>query len=234
MDYETEIQVTTRSNAAGGKFQADLEPSHIFGIGRFANWWSERSSAKPFEIERAIKLIEAGIVAALKEGIQLNLGLAIFYPRLSGALSSRDSDPKDEGLFVRGAVKARTELTHALEKSLKPVNSLSRTRSNLHQVKDVNTEELNTIKAGHVYHGVGTSIPIVAGREDEGVWLEKKKKRDMVKRARARILESTDYGVDFVFDYTPARGRYSLVVQTRGGLSQDFKPVRAHCLVDVK
>ena len=41
------------------------------------------------------------------EGKQLDFDLVSFYPRLSGALPSRDSDPAAEGMFVRGAVKAR-------------------------------------------------------------------------------------------------------------------------------
>ena len=49
----------------------------------------------------------------LAQGNRLDFGLVSFYPRLSGALSSRDIDPEQDGLFVRGAVKATRTLMNA-------------------------------------------------------------------------------------------------------------------------
>lgn len=229
-----ELRATTRKSAASGKFQADLEPTETLDLDGFAEWWAERAYAKPFEIKRAVELVEGGVLAALKEGCKVSLGLATFYPRLSGALSARDADPETEGLFVRGAVKARTALTHAAERQLKAVNSLSRARASLYGVMDAQTHEANAILAGREYRGAGAFIHIVKGREDEGIWLEKKSKRGMQKRARARILKSSEWEVDFVFDETPPSGKYFLVVQARAGLSTDFKPVRARCEVVVR
>ena len=160
MERKKEVRVTTRKSAARGKFQADLEPIETLGLDAFAEWWSDRSFVKPFEVKRAVELVEGGVLAVLKAGCQVNLGLATFYPRLSGSLSARDADPETEERFVRGAVKARRTLTHALERHLKAVNSLS----------------------------------------------------------RARILSSSGYEIDFVFDETPPSGKYFLVVQSRAGM----------------
>lgn len=234
MERKKDLRVTTRKSATRGKFQADLEPAEVLGLDAFAEWWANRSFVKAFEIKRAVELVEGGVLAALKEGCQVNLGLAIFYPRLSGALSARDADPETEERFVRGAVKARTTLTHALERRLKAVNTLSRARASLYGATDVETGKANVISAGRTYRGAGRSIQVVEGRDDEGVWLEKKIKRGMAKRARARVLSSSDYEIDFVFDETPPSGKYYLVVQSRAGMSQDFRPVRARCEVVVK
>jgi hypothetical protein len=67
--------------------------------------------------------LEECILDALSDGYQLNFGLVSFYPRLSGALPSRDSDPAAEGLYVRGAVKARRALRDGLKEKIDAVNS---------------------------------------------------------------------------------------------------------------
>ena len=51
----------------------------------------------------ALMTIEAFIEKKLAEGYQLDLKLASFYPKLSGALSARDEDPETDGLYVQGA-----------------------------------------------------------------------------------------------------------------------------------
>lgn len=234
MERKKDLRVRTRKSATRGKFQTDLEPAETLGLDAFAEWWANRSFVKPFEVKRAVELVEGGVLAALKEGCQVNLGLATFYPRLSGALSARDADPETEERFVRGAVKARRTLTHALERHLKAVNSLARARASLYGVTDAETGKANVISAGRTCRGVGSNIQVVEGRDDEGVWLEKKMKRGMAKRARARILSSSGYEIDFVFDETPPSGKYFLVVQSRAGMPQDFRPVRARCEVVVK
>ena len=84
---------------------------------------------------------------------------------------------------------------------------------------------------------VVVSMAIVIGLFSLGVWMVKRSfrmKRGMAKRARARILSSSGYEIDFVFDETPPSGKYFLVVQSRAGMPQDFRPVRARCEVVVK
>ena len=67
MERKKELRVTTRKSATSGKFQADLEPVETLGLDAFAEWWSDRSFVKPFEVKRAVELVEGGVLAALKE-----------------------------------------------------------------------------------------------------------------------------------------------------------------------
>ena len=71
-------------------------------------------------------MLEGFILAELAKGKKIDFELVSFYPRLSGALPSRDSSPEAEGLFVRGAVKARRTLMNGLKDKLEAVNSISR------------------------------------------------------------------------------------------------------------
>jgi len=80
MERKKDLRVTTRKSATSGKFQADLEPAETLGLDAFAEWWSDRSFVKPFEVKRAVELVEGGILAALKAGCQVNLGLANSRP----------------------------------------------------------------------------------------------------------------------------------------------------------
>ena len=78
---------------------------------------------------------------------------------------------------------------------------------------------------------MGESIPVVAGREDEGVWLESKR---LGKVAKGRILESQEKAMRVVFDELPQTGKYFLVVATRCGRDATLKPVRCRAEVFVK
>ena len=233
MEKRQEIKVVTRKRPTMGKFQTELKMCDVSDEKRFAEWWSDRSTYKPLMIREMIMEIEGGILAALQHGYQVNLGLASYYPRLSGTLPKRDSDPESEGLFVRGAVKARRQLMNGLKSKLIAVNALSNVRARILGVHDVQTQRSEIIVAGHTNHMVGMCIPVVAGREDEGIWLEKKRKHGMMKVATARILESKNIEATFVFDETPPGGNYFLVVGTRCGHPEDFKVVRARCEVRV-
>ena len=97
-----------------------------------------------------------------------------FYPRLSGALSSRDSSPEAEGLYVRGAVKARRPLMNGLKDKLEAVNGLSSDHSHIFNVFDKTAKRFDVLAAGHVMSVSGYEIPVDAAKEDECVWLEKR------------------------------------------------------------
>ena len=101
------LSVTVRNRRSAKKFQADIKVSGRLGLAEIAEQWAESSAMKPVLAKTMIGSLEEFILQALAEGKQLDFGLVSFYPRLSGALLSRDSDPESEGLFVRGAVKAR-------------------------------------------------------------------------------------------------------------------------------
>lgn len=234
MNESKEIKVITRRTAREGKFQTTLELSGVMNVEQFAYWLADRSSYKPVVFKQMIMEIEEGILSALGQGCQVNLGLASFYPRLSGTLSARDIDPSAEGLFIRGAVKARRPLMNGLKKKLTPVNSLSPCRISVLGVTDMDENKAGVVTAGHKMLAVGYGFPIVAGRADEGVWLEKRKKHGTEKVAKARVLASTNSDAQFVFDKTPPSGKYFLVIGTRCGKGKDFKVVRGRCEVRVK
>ena len=233
MDKRKDIEVVTRKSARNGKFQTSVKMAGVMDSAEFAEWWADRSSSRPLVLRQMIMEIEEGILAALSQGHQVNLGLASFYPRLSGTLSKRDADPSSEGLFVRGAVKARLKLMMGLRRKLVPVNSLSSVRVSASGVVDLETDVSDIITVGHEHMVVGRGIPIVAGRDDEGVWLEKRKKHGLERVATARVLMSTSSTAKFVFDETPPRGKYFLIVGTRSGKGEDFKVIRTRCEVRV-
>ena len=233
--YKTrqELKAVTRNSSSNGKFQAQLEALDTLDAEGFAKWWAERSSFNELTILHMISTLEVGLMAALQHGCKVNLGLASFYPRLSGALPKRDSDPESEGLFVRGAVKAKRTLMNGLKKHLLAVNSLSGVKARIYHVVDLDAEKRDTIVARHLNCVRGSKIPIVAGRDDEGVWLEKKKKRGMEKVAAATVVYSDECEAKFVFDVTPRRGKYFLIVGTRCGRPEGYKVIRARYEVKV-
>ena len=121
-----------------------------------------------------------------------------------------------------------------LKRKLTPVNSLSTCRISVLGVTDMDTKTPGIVTAGHKMQVIGYGIPIVAGRADEGVWLEKRKTHGTEKVAKARVLESSNREARFVFDKTPPRGKYYLVIGTRCGKDENFKAVRGRCEVRVR
>ena len=117
------LSVTVRNRKSALKFQADIKVSGRMGINEIVEHWAESASLKPVMAKAVLGSLEEFILQALAEGIQLDFGLVSFYPRLSGSLPSRDSDPAAEGLFVRGAVKARRALCNGLRDKIDVVNS---------------------------------------------------------------------------------------------------------------
>lgn len=233
MDRRTKIKVVTRQKAIRGKFQAELVPYRTLSEGEFAEWWSLRSAIHAETLKLMLMTIGSGIREALASGFRVELGLATFYPHLSGALSSRDADPEMDGKYVRGAVMARRALVECLRQRLDPVNSLASLRVRLYGVSDTKTTRSGTIAAGHKLHVIGENIPIVAGRPDEGVWLEKRTRHGSIRVATARILTSSVAFLEVVFDNLPRRGKYNLIVGTRCGRTTDYKIVRCRHAVTV-
>ena len=233
MDRRTKIKVVTRQKAVRGKFQAELVPYRTLSEGEFVEWWSSRSAIRAETLRLALATIGEGIQEALASGYRVELGLATFYPHLSGALSSRDADPEMDGRYVRGAVMARRALVDCLRQKLDPVNTLASLRVRLFSVVDTEATRPGTIAAGHKLHIIGENIPVVAGRPDEGVWLEKRMRRGLVRVATARILSSSITLLEAVFDNLPPHGKYNLIVGTRCGRSTDYKIVRCRYAVTV-
>ena len=172
--------------------------------------------------------LEYFIMESLGNGRQLNFRLASFYPRLSGALSARDADPDADALYVRGAVKARRPLMECARNKLKAVNRTANgERPMIFSILDRDANKSSVVAAGHVLSAVGCSLAFDPSREDEGVWLERRvKKQGLVQVAKARMLKIEGGHLEFAFDDPIPRGNYLVAIYTRGGKSTDYKVAR--------
>ena len=227
----TKVKVKARAKPfANGCFQADIEPNAVLDIEDVAKGWAAQAMINPAVAESMIRSLEGYILGELGRGKQLNLGLVSFYPRLSGSLPKRDSNPEDAGLFVRGAVKARKRLMNGPSASVVAVNAVSSKRTTIDGVYYEGSDRGEPIRTGVEIIVAGPSIPVVAGREDEGVWLESKRKG---KVAKGRVVESTPTALRVIFDELPAKGKYFLVVATRCGRDETLEPIRCRAEVSV-
>jgi hypothetical protein len=219
------LSVSARNKPLNGKFQADLEPVDVLDIDEIAERWSKNDLVSSSMAKTMIRSLEEFIVNALADGYQLNFGLVSFYPRLSGALPSRDSDPESEGLFVRGAVKARTPLMNGLKDKLDAVNKLSSVRPRLFSILDKENNAYDRIAPGHAISAVGYDIDIDVSDPDEGVWLERRTCRGYQKVVKANVLHSDPGRVEFVVDGELPPRKYAVTVYTRSGRGKSYKVV---------
>ena len=221
-----QIKVKPRAITVGGKFQADLEPVDIVTEKDIVTGWATNAGLTPIMAQTALTSLEGYILQELGKGKRLDFRLVSFYPRLSGALSSRDSDPESDGLYVRGAVKARRALVNGLKRSLEAENGLAVTRPRLFNVFDKTVDKFDVIAAGHELSAAGREFKIDLSRDDEGVWLERDTHKGTVQIARARVLNSTHINTEFVFDEPIRRGKYFVTVCTRCGRGTEYRVVR--------
>ena len=220
------INVKTRNVAVSGKFQASLELEETLEMDEIAARWAERSGLRLNLTQMVLTSLSEFIIGELSEGRQLNFDLVSFYPRLSGALSSRDADPVTEEVYVRGAVKARRKLMEGIKRNLDPVNALALVKPRIYSIFNRDADRYDIVGAGQVLSINGTDIQFDPAKEDEGVWLEKRGVRGFARVAAARIIENALDHVVAAFDEPPSSGAYSLAIYTRCGRSADFKVVR--------
>ena len=121
MQKRIKIKAVTREKDAAGKFQTNLTPNATLEGKELIERWADFSRLNAAQAETTLVLLKGFILEELAKGNKLDFGLVSFYPRLSGALSSRDSSPGAEGLYVRGAVKARRPLMNGLKDKLEAV-----------------------------------------------------------------------------------------------------------------
>ena len=219
------LHVKARKNSAGGKFQSEVETAGVLGVAEIAERWAESMALKPGMAKTMIGSLEECILDALSDGYQLNFGLVSFYPRLSGALPSRDADPETEGLFVRGAVKARRPLLNGLKDSIDAVNSYSTVRPRLFSVYDKDAERFDRISEGHILSASGRDIQMDPQDPEEGVWIERRTKRGYEPVMKAKILNSDHGRVEFTYDFSLPPRKYLIAVHTRCGRGKDHKVV---------
>ena len=217
------LTVTVRNRKSARKFQADIKVSGRLGIDEIAEQWAESSSLRPVMAKTMICSLEEFILQALADGKQLDFGLVSFYPRLSGALPSRDSDPAAEGLFVRGAVKARRALCNGLRDKIDVENSASSIHPRIFSVYDLDARRVDRIAAGHKMSVAGRDIPIDPADPDEGIWIERRTKRGYERIMKATLLHSDATKAEFTFDFDLPPRKYLIAIQTRCGRGKDYK-----------
>lgn len=221
-----QIKIKPRKTSINGKIQADMEPTDTLSGTELVTRWAEAAGLKPILAQTVLTSLEGFILQELAAGRRLDFNLVSFYPRLSGALSSRDSDPESDGLFVRGAVKARRTLVNGLKRSLEAENGLAVARPHISNILDKTVDKFDVVAAGHELSAVGRELQIDLSRDDEGVWLEKDTHKDTVKIARARVLKSSQINTIFVFDAPIPRGKYFVAICSRCGRGTDYRVVR--------
>ena len=221
-----QLKVKPRATTVGGKFQADLEPVDTLAGKDLIQRWAESVGLTPILAKTMLTGLEGYILQELAQGRRLDFNLVSFYPRLSGALSSRDSDPEADGLFVRGAVKARRALVYGLKRSLEAENGLAVTRPRISNVFDKTANKHDVLAAGHELSAVGREFQIDLSHEDEGIWLEKETRKGTIKIARARVLKSSHVNTEFVFDDPIPRGKYFVTICSRCGRGLEYRVIR--------
>ena len=226
MDKRAKITAVTRRNAAAGKFQTNLTPVTTLSGKDLIERWATYSRLNSAVAEATLTLLEGFILSELAEGKKLDFNLVSFYPRLSGALSNRDSSPEAEGLYVRGAVKARRPLMNGLKDKLEAVNDLSTVHSRIFNVFDKTRKRFDVLAAGDILSVSGYDIPVDATKKDEGVWLERRTHKGYVQVTKGRIVSSSPTILEIVFDDPIAIGKYVIALYTRCGHGANYRVVR--------
>lgn len=226
MNTRAKITAVTRQNDAAGKFQTNLTPVTTLSGKDLVERWAAYSRLNSAVAEATLTMLEGFILAELSEGKKLDFNLVSFYPRLSGALSNRDSSPEAEGLYVRGAVKARRPLMNGLKDKLEAVNDLSTVHSRIFNVFDKTRKRFDVLAAGDILSVSGVDIQVNATKKDEGVWLERRTHKGYVQVAKGRIVSSSHDILETVFDDPIAIGKYVIALYTRCGHSANYRVVR--------
>ena len=230
MEGKTSIKATVRANATAGTFQAILAPAEVIKGKGLVERLARYSNVQPGQARIQLTTLEGFILDMLAKGNRLDFGLVSFYPRLSGALSSRDIDPEQDGLFVRGAVKATRTLMNALKGKVHAVNAPDADAAVIDNVFDRDASTFEVIAADHVISISGQNIQINPERDDEGAWLVKRRHINKRKHAyevvaRAHVRKSDGGVAEVVFPGPLPRGKCLLEVRTRRGKGADFKVV---------
>ena len=226
MQTRTKIKAVTRKKDAAGKFQADLTPNNTLAGKSLIKHWANYSRLNTAQAEVTLTGLRGFILDERAKGNKLDFELVSFYPRLSAALSSRDSSPDAEGLYVRGAVKARRPLMNGLKDKLEAVNDLSSVHSHIFNVLDKTLNRFDVLAAGHVLSVSGYEIPVDATKEDEGVWLERRTHKGYERVTRGRIVGYNIDLMEVVFDEPIAPGKYVIAIYTRCGHGEGYRVVR--------
>ncbi|MCR5751351.1 MAG: DUF4469 domain-containing protein [Kiritimatiellae bacterium] len=239
MERRQSIKAVARKSAIKGMFQASLTPVDTLTVDDIAQRWAIYSGMQQGMAKSQIVGFESFILDLLANGFRLDFGLVSFYPRMSGGLSSIDADPEADGLYVRGAVKAKRALVNGLKNRLVAENALTTSRARIHSVIDDETGRIGTMTTGRVVSVAGSDIVINPKQDDEGIWLEKRRHdsargHSYVKVARGRIVQSDNSTAKVVFDEPVPKGKYLLTLYTRCGRGASYKATLCRREVNVR
>lgn len=215
-------------------FQSSLEPNRTYAGESLYREFSEFCNRKPAEIESFIKLIEGFILEQLKKGNRLDFGLVSFLPRLSGAMKTKDGDPEEQGLFVRGSVKPRKKLMESLDRHLEPINRQGpRQRIRLYGTTDREQQHMyDKIRIGEPFVALAsTLVSFDPKMEDEGLFLENKRGKVFGKAEMLNVGENQDF--EAIFRGNIPAGNYILIAQTRCGKGPGYDLRRARAKIRV-
>ena len=114
-----------------------------------------------------------------------------------------------------------------LRNKLKAVNRMVSGGPMIFSILDRDANKGNVVAAGHVLSAVGCDIAFDPSRNDEGVWLERRsKKQSLVRVSKARLLKMENGHLEFVFDDPIPRGTYLIAIYTRSGKGTEYKTIR--------
>ena len=242
---KTVVKIKARTKSASGEsqsFQAEVIPNAVYEgrelylrLAEFLNLPYQDH----YRAQTIVEGIERFVLRELESGNRLDFGLVSFLPRLSAALPSRDADPGEAGVHLRGAVKARKSLSASLDEYLIAENPVAGDPIHLRNILDLDDQSnVDVIVSGHTLNAAVTNITIDPAAPDEGIWLETPLKHLNQKRkliARAEVLDgmSDPFYVKFRFNEPLPHGKFMLVAGTRAGKGRAYKLRIARMLVRV-
>jgi len=225
-----DLRVRSKASREGLQaYQAEVEPRATYigselhkRLAAFLGYGEEGV----YRAKMMVDSLESFVRQELEQGHRLDFGLVTFFPKLSAALPTRDADPGDVGVYVRGAVKARKSLSASLEDHLVAKNPVAGDPIWIGSAYNETLKTYDEVVRGTVLSIACSHMTIDPSCPDEGVWLEKPIKRRGQKHiplARAEIVELAACQIRCRFAELPRPGRYNLVVGTRGEKGPSYK-----------
>ena len=207
-------------------FQVDVEPNEVLDGRALAERFAKKIKVDVSEANYIIESLQEFVLEELQSGNRLDFELVSFLPQLSGALPSRDANPTDVGLAIKGHVKTRPALRNALKGRLIPINVTTPEWGAIRSLMDVPLKKFDKIVIGHLIHLAGINMAIDPDQPDEGIWLENGRGEVV---SRARVGYSDAQVAECCFEQSVELGKYTIVLANRASKKgSDYKLCR-HC-----
>ncbi len=196
-------------------FQVDVEPNEVLDGRALAERFAKKIKVDVSEANYIIESLQEFVLEELQSGNQL-----------SGTLPSRDANPTDVGLAIKGHVKTRPALRNALKGRLIPINVTTPEWGAIRSLMDVPLKKFDKIVIGHLIHLAGINMAIDPDQPDEGIWLENGRGEVV---SGARVGYSDAQVAECCFEQSVEPGKYTIVLANRASKKgSDYKLCR-HC-----